>query len=424
MLVGDGNLNRNIPRLGNKNVELLKRFEYLWSCFTKNYRSKIGHSYSGFTGEQIDYIQLYSDDKFEYDVYTQDISPFGHKNKKVPKCILNADLDVMEAFLIGYNNCDGLKSGCGVYRFKNFKTNSMTLAAGLIFLVSKVTGQKYNITVEESWAHGKQQFYYSINLLSDRKNSITKYHEVKSLLDQGIAQRKIHRETGISRSFIKKVKNGYKPQNTHPMERCNKEIKKIIDIPNYNGWFFDLETSSGTFHAGIGQGLVHNSPRRGEQFVTRKITKWLGEFCRWKDEIDNQQLDITDSNFLFKRFPHGSVASQFPKLRLGNVDAYRDWGHSNCYVKAMWMMLQSEPKDYVVATGEAHSVRDFLKEAFKCIGIDNYEDYYVVDPEFFRPCEVPYLCGNAAEIQNDLGWKPEVKFNKLVKMMVDNDQKL
>ena len=85
----------------------------------------------------------------------------------------------------------------------------------------------------------------------------------------------------------------------------------------------------------------------------------------------------------------------FPKLRLGNIDAYRDWGHAEDYVNAMWLMMQQEePEDYVIATGETYSVREFLIEAFNYIGIGNYEDYFVIDPEFYRPAEVEYLRGS------------------------------
>ena len=109
------------------------------------------------------------------------------------------------------------------------------------------------------------------------------------------------------------------------------------------------------------------------------------------------------------------------KLQLGNLDAKRDWGHAKDYVRAMWMMLQqTEPRDYVVATGETHSVREFCEVAFDAIGED-YNDWVEVNPQFLRPAEVPHLRGIADDARNILGWKPEVTFEELVKDMVASD---
>lgn len=304
MLVADGNISKGRIRFTNKNESLKKRFCELWEIFNPSGHSSSSVSTSGFTGEVVGQVNCCGA-KEKYDIYTNDVNPFGHKNKKVPKEILNSSKEVMEAFLVGYNNGDGLKKNPCKYKFKNFKTNSPTLAAGLIYLTTKVTGQKYNITVEESWRWGKQQFYYSINFLSDNTSKTEKYNIVKDLIGKSLSQREIHRQTGISRGFIRKVQNGYCPDDTHHLELCSNEIKKIIEIPNYSGWFFDLETSSGTFHAGIGQGVVHNSPRRGENFVTRKITKTL---CN-----------------IYKDFHNDSC------MWIGNMDAKRDWGDARDY---------------------------------------------------------------------------------------------
>ena len=106
---------------------------------------------------------------------------------------------------------------------------------------------------------------------------------------------------------------------------------------------------------------------------------------------------------------------------MGNLDAKRDWGFAGDYVRAMWLMLQQETADdYVVASGETHSVREFLQLAFAHVGL-NYEDYVVIDPEFIRPAEVELLLGNPATAKKKLGWKPEVSFKQLVTMMVDAD---
>jgi len=140
----------------------------------------------------------------------------------------------------------------------------------------------------------------------------------------------------------------------------------------------------------------HESPRRGETFVTRKITRAATRI---------------------------KVGLQ-PKLFLGNLDARRDWGYAGDYVDAMWRMLQAdEPDDYVIATGETHSVREFLEVAFGRLGLD-WKRYVDHDPRYLRPTEVDLLQGDASKAGRKLGWKPEVSFEKLVQMMVDADLEL
>lgn len=137
----------------------------------------------------------------------------------------------------------------------------------------------------------------------------------------------------------------------------------------------------------------HESPRRGETFVTRKITRALGRI----------KLGLQE------------------KLYLGNLDAKRDWGHAADYVEAMWLMLQQEkPDDYVVATGESYSVREFLDESFGLAGLD-WQDYVEIDRRYFRPAEVDYLLGDASKIKNELGWEPKIKFKDLVREMYNHD---
>lgn len=144
----------------------------------------------------------------------------------------------------------------------------------------------------------------------------------------------------------------------------------------------------------------HESPRRGENFVTRKITKWIGEF------VESGQ------------------SKEFPKLRLGNLEACRDWGHAKDYVRAMYLMLQQdEPEDYVVCTEKTHTIREFLDMAFAAIDINNWQDYVVVDSEFYRPAEVDYLKGKSTRAFEALGWKPEISFENLVLDMVTHDTK-
>ena len=170
----------------------------------------------------------------------------------------------------------------------------------------------------------------------------------------------------------------------------------------------------------------HESERRGEKFVTRKITKWIGEFVTWQLNnpivFENCQLseyENLDTDYIYIE---GKSGPKFPKLRLGNLDAYRDWGHAEDYVRAMWLMMQQEvPDDYVVATGETHSVRDFLNIAFAHVGIGEWDDFVVIDPEFYRPAEVDYLLGFPNKAKSSLGWNPDVSFKDLVHRMIEKD---
>lgn len=175
-------------------------------------------------------------------------------------------------------------------------------------------------------------------------------------------------------------------------------------------------------HASCGILFNHESPRRGENFVTRKITKWLGEFEHWNSQefYTVGRLFIAD-DMIGSGYPASHGPSLFPKLRLGNIKAYRDWGHAKDYVRGMHMMLQQDkPEDFVIATGEAHSVEDFLEIAFSHFDLD-WKKFVVTDPLFFRPAEVPYLRGNPRRAKFILGWQPEVSFKQLVEEMVIYD---
>lgn len=171
--------------------------------------------------------------------------------------------------------------------------------------------------------------------------------------------------------------------------------------------------------------MNHECPRRGEQFVTRKITKWIGQYKKFLNKcILNYGGTTPCPSFIVN--PHhdpitiGSL--KFPKLRLGNIYAYRDWGHAKDYCNAMYLMLQQDkPDDFVISTGEAHSVEQFLEKAFSYAGLNNYKDYIVIDQSLFRPSEVDYLRGDCSKAKRVLGWKPEYDFNMLVKEMVDYD---
>jgi GDPmannose 4,6-dehydratase len=137
----------------------------------------------------------------------------------------------------------------------------------------------------------------------------------------------------------------------------------------------------------------HESPYRGNTFVTKKITRAVARI----------------------------KAGLQKKLYLGNLDAKRDWGFAGDYVEAMWLMLQQEkPEDYVISTGETHSVKEFLEEAFTYAGLD-WKEYVEIDPKYFRPTEVDVLIGDSSKAKQKLGWDPKVKFKALVKMMIDHD---
>lgn len=181
-------------------------------------------------------------------------------------------------------------------------------------------------------------------------------------------------------------------------------------------------------HASCGILFNHESERRGENFVTRKITMWLAEFYAWHKGLPSEKyspsFDYLEfaGDFISKKPLDGGVDEKFPRLRLGNIDAYRDWGHAQDYVEAMYLMMQREnPDDYVISTGETYSVRDFLSEAFNEIGIEDFTPYIVIDPKFYRPSEVEYLKGCSDKAEKVLGWKRQVTFKDLVKRMVWSD---
>lgn len=168
-------------------------------------------------------------------------------------------------------------------------------------------------------------------------------------------------------------------------------------------------------HAGCGILFNHESERRGENFVTRKITKWLGEYKVWAETHGIVNPTFSEDYIHYEN-------ESFPKLRLGNINACRDWGHAADYVHAMWLMTQQDSADdYVISTGETYSVRDFLTEAFNVISISDFEPYIVIDPKFYRPAEVEYLKGCSNKARELLGWQPKICFKELVQRMVRSD---
>jgi GDPmannose 4,6-dehydratase len=269
--------------------------------------------------------------------------------KQVPTVVLNADRETQARFLAGHYAANGLKKG----NKDSIKTNSAVLAQGLCLLYFN-QGQPASVYVEQRAG----RTYYQLNLRSA-------------------------------------VRVGAKGQH---LLRSPSEIRRVTTaaVPD-DEWVFDLETESGVFCAGIGRLVVHNSPRRGLEFVTRKIT-WHAAAIK-----------------------HGLTR----ELRLGNLDAERDWGYARDYVEAMWLMLQRDvAEDYVIATGEAHSVRECCQIAFEEAGLGDFEQYVTIDPAFVRPAEVDHLIGDPGKAGRDLSWKPQTSFEELIRLMTRSDLEL
>ena len=269
--------------------------------------------------------------------------------KQVPPVILNASQAVQQAFLDGYYKGDGLKRGNGA----SIKTNSPVLAQGLCWMYH-VNEQPASVYIEQRG----EKTYYQLNLASA-------------------------------------TRVGAKGQH---LRKNPAEVRRVAAalVPD-DEWTFDVETESGIFCAGVGRVVISNSPRRGLEFVTRKIT-WHAAAIK-----------------------HGLQK----ELRLGNLDAERDWGYAKDYVEAMWLMLQRDtPEDYVIATGEANSVRECCEVAFDEAGLGDFEQYVTIDPAFVRPAEVDHLIGDPGKAERDLGWKPQTSFEQLIRLMTRADLEL
>ena len=194
-----------------------------------------------------------------------------------------------------------------------------------------------------------------------------------------------------SSEMFGKVREVPQNENTPFYPRSPYGVAKV-----YGHWITVNYRESYDLHATSGILFNHESPRRGLEFVTRKVTHGVARI----------KLGLAD------------------ELRLGNLDSRRDWGYARDYVRAMWLMLQQpEPDDYVVATEETHSIRELCQEAFGYVGLD-WEEYVAQDPRYMRPAEVDLLVGDAAKARRVLGWEPEVDFRELVRMMVDSDLEL
>jgi len=387
IMVGDGYIGENNHgRVTNNNKKIIDLVRTLWkkiglgSVRISEYKTEYGMATQIDLSANNKYLQLIRNEIYTHDGF-----------KKVPDRVLNASKEAKLAFLMGYNLTDGLKSNLCTYEFKNFKTNSIILAQGLLFLIKQTTNQEFNITFDSD---EKYYGYYSMNFLSLTDN-LAKEDKVNELLSIDLSQREICGQTGISRTFIRNIQNGGHAQILHHLAKEKTEVKKILYHQQQPEWVFDIETDSGKFMAGVGNIVLSNSPRRGLNFATRKITREMARI----------------------------VIGETSEIVMGNLDAKRDWGLSKEYVWAMWKILQHhEPDDFVIATEETHTVREFLEEAFSLLGLD-YKDYVSVNEKYKRPAEVPALLGNASKAKKLLSWNPQVKFKDLVYMMVEADLK-
>jgi GDPmannose 4,6-dehydratase len=362
-MAAEGHVAERKARFSNGDSVLIEKVRDIWRKLTGGATSsRVGRS--GFErGRPAVNLDLTGSPAFCAWLRTQLYTRRGHK--RIPFRILNSIPVARLAFLDGYNAGDGLKAGHGTYLFRSFKTNSPTLAQGLWWLARVTLSQRTILCVEER----EGRLYYQINLNSPNTPG----------------QKGAHLRL--------------------PVE----EVVRVTEVREA-GWLFDLETATGTFQAGVGSGWIHNSPRRGETFVSRKITRAAG------------------------RMRHGSQE----RLYMGNLEARRDWGYAKDYVEAMWLMLQQpEPDDYVIATGKTHSVRDFCERAFRRagftlewkgqgldeVGVERGTGRVLVaiDPRYLRPSEVDCLQGDASKARAKLGWAPRVDFEQLVDMMVDAD---
>lgn len=259
------------------------------------------------------------------------------KHKKVPQIILNSSNSCKKAFYDGYYISDGLKN----YNYRSYKSNSPLLVQGLLLIKNGI----FTIHPEKRL----NRFYYKIDYPSYHTNNPSTF---------------LHSDT----------------------------------VSNKNEYVFNIETECGYLNAGIGKLVVANSPVRGENFVTRKISKWIG------------------SNLLNIR-----LNRNIEKLKLGNINAIRDWSHAKDIVRGMEMVIKHhKPDDFVLCSGYGNSIKDFLFLAFSFVGL-NWQDYVEIDQSLYRPCEVEFLTGRYNKAKEMLGWEPMINFQELVEEMVRGD---
>jgi len=213
-------------------------------------------------------------------------------------------------------------------------------------------------------------------------------------------------DIGVDGERYQNENTRFLPQSPYAISKCAAHYAVRLYREAYN------------LHASAGILFNHEGPRRGDNFVTKKITNWIVDFKLWLNSNGFHQNDLVEKDDLIF---YKDSSQNIPKLRLGNLDAFRDWGYAGDYVEAMWLMLQQEtPDDYVICTGKTYTIREFLDYAFGYIGVSDWSQYVMVDPAFYRPAEVNYLRGDSSKAQNKLGWTPKYDLKSLISLMIDD----
>ena len=314
------------------------------------------------------------------------------------------------ALITGINGMDGshladllLEKGYEVYGMERRtsspnRTNTSHLEGKITFVNGDLTDQNSLVRcLKESDPHeiynlGSMSFVGESWNTPEQTSDVTGLGVLRMLeaIREDGEERKFY-QASSSEMFGRMVENPAK-ETTPFYPRSPYGVAKL-----YGHWITKNYRESYDMFACSGILFNHESERRGIEFVTRKIS----------DGVARIKLGLEDH------------------ITLGNLDAKRDWGYAPDYVEGMWMMLQQEtPEDYVIATGETHSIKDFLTEAFNHVGIEDWSKYIKQDPRFMRPAEVDVLRGNSSEADLHMGWKPKTNFSELVKKMVDNDLEL
>ena len=351
-MVGDGHINKDggIRITGTNKREIFRVGKIVLNKYGWTYRLKtwgVGR-WSGCINKV---WQLDVNNDAEWGLWLRKHIYTSSKEKKVPKFILNNNIKIKAAFFSGYYDADGRMGGHESYQYKGWTTKSAVLNLGLILLINELTGQKAKTKME--YRDGCRYYYTQLRSL---KSTNKGKHLLKDL----------------------------------------NEVIRIERISNFTEKaFFDLQTESGTFATGANLVKVHNSPRRGETFVSRKITRAVVNILKEKQD----------------------------KLYLGNLSAKRDWGYAPEYTEMMWLILQQDkPDDYVIGTGESHSVKELVEEAFSYVGL-KWKKYVSIDPRYFRPTEVNNLIADIKKVKKVFKWQPKVNFQDLIKIMIDADMR-
>lgn len=351
-LVGDGSIAENgVIRLTGTDRDQLKTYADLL-CNQFGWTYSLSNSGPGqFEGCSTDIWQLSIKNDLTFGKWLRgEIYTNKSKEKRVPSFILNARRELKIAFWDGYYDADGRKAGHETYKYKGFTTKSATLCLGLLYIFRSFSSQ--NAKCKCDYRDREHRYYY------------------------------VQFDCGYPTS-----------KGAHLVKEKNEVVLTSL-TESSDGWFFDIQTESQSFATGASLVKIHNSPFRGPNFVTRKITKAIAAI----------------------KGGHQS------RILLGNLDAKRDWGWAPDFTRGMQMILEhKEPGDFVLATGETHSVREFCQIGFEHAGLGDYQKYVVVDPNLYRPAEVNVLIGDYSYSERTLGWKPTVRFEELVKRMVDWD---